>query len=62
MHALNLGYVLWAAGSCIDHIAKSGRWGDDDVSYDTKMNRAWKEFSFWAKTMKIQYLGSSCLY
>ena len=57
MHALNLGFVLWAAGSCIDQLLTFGRWGGDDVSYDTKLDRAWHEFAIWAKDMKILLLA-----
>ena len=57
MHALNLGYVLWAAGSCIEYLLHFGLWGDEFTPYDTRLKRAWHEFVQWARDMKITYLG-----
>ena len=57
MHTLNLGYVLWAAGSCIESLLYCGLWGGADVSYDEKLKRAWHDFVQWAKRMKCPHLG-----
>lgn len=56
MHSLNLGYVLWAAGGCIESLLEFGIWGGADVSYDLKLKRAWHEFAKWAKQRKIPQL------
>ena len=57
MHALNLGYCLWASGSCLRILMDQGTWGDSSVSDDLKLQRAWRDFIRWAKTMKVEQLG-----
>ena len=54
MHSVNLGYVLWAAGSGLDLLIPKGVWGSNDVAYETKLKRSWNDFLHWAKQRKIQ--------
>lgn len=54
MHSVNLGYVLWAAGSGLDLLISKGVWGSNDVAYETKLKRSWNDFLHWAKQRKIQ--------
>ena len=56
MHSLNLGYVLWSAGSCLVMLCKLGVWGEDDVTTNETLKRAWLKFIQWAKAKKIQPL------
>ena len=58
MHSLNLGFALWAAGSCIHVLLGTGRWGDHHSDDRTKLHRAWLELNDWSKNMKIQFLVS----
>lgn len=57
MHCLNLGYCLWACGSCLERLVQMHMWGDVHTTRDTCLKRAFGDFCKWAKENKIQSLG-----
>ena len=56
MHSLNLGFVSWASGSCLQTLIDLEVFGGRGVDTDTKLSRAWRQFLEWAKTNKIPQL------
>ena len=55
MHSLNLGFVLWSAGSSIESLINWGAWGDNYTPYNVKLQRAFGEFKAWSKRMRVPY-------